>query len=66
MNGTWYAVEQKKDMATTAELLFLDCGEKLEERANWNPEYGKLPDGRYRLIRTVFFLLRMKGWTFRM
>ena len=51
-NGVWYEL-QHKDMAITLELLFVPAGSEETFTDVWEPGYGTLPAGDYRILKTV-------------
>lgn len=52
-DGKWYRVEPKSAVAVTMELLWIPAGDAQTEALEWEDAYGKLPAGKYRVVKSV-------------
>ena len=51
-NGKWYKVKPKEEMNFIMIAYQLKKGEEKEENLKWTTYYGKLPEGKYRLVKS--------------
>ena len=51
VNGKWYYID--KSLEWDAILLFQDAGAVAEYTFEWLAAYGELPEGQYRLVKSV-------------
>lgn len=52
-DGKWYQLEPKSAVAVTLELLWIPAGNAATEELGWEDSYGKLPTGKYRIVKSV-------------
>ena len=50
-NGTWYSIIPKEDMNFNMMAYLLEDNTTKELDINWENFYGKLPNGKYRIIK---------------
>lgn len=53
-DGEWYAVKQIGEFANTMELMIFAPGEDLTHTFEFTARYGKLPAGRYRVVKSFW------------
>jgi|GEM_PF-1136008 len=53
-NGIWYEIIPLYDMYFTMQAIGLEAKQSIEIELNWEHAYGKLPTGKYRVIKDVF------------
>lgn len=52
-DGKWYVVEAKEPLAVTMQLLWIPNGSTDTYEINWETAYGVLPEGHYRIVKSV-------------
>ncbi len=52
-DGAWYQVEPDNPAAVTLELLTVPAGGRDEMEISWEDSYGKLPEGKFRIVKTI-------------
>ncbi len=50
--GKWYELKPAAHVITTLELLWIPAGENETVEINWDVNYGKLPAGHYRILKS--------------
>lgn len=53
-DGIWYEIIPINDLVFIMPALGLKAKESIEIGVNWEYHYGKLPSGKYRIIKSVF------------
>jgi hypothetical protein len=53
-DGIWYEIIPNNDMFFIMPALGLKAKESIEISVNWEYHYGKLPSGKYRVVKCVF------------
>lgn len=53
-DGAWYAVKQIGEYANTMELMLFAPGETLTHTFEFADRYGKLPAGKYRVVKSFW------------